>query len=106
MTAVFGTLMRVQGESMRPVFRPGDVLWVCAPRRGWTPAVGDVVAARPAALNGRAIIKRVAGIADGQVSLIGEHPDSCDSRRFGAIAVSELIGPVAARVWPRRRSSP
>ena len=99
---MFGRLMRVQGESMRPAYRPGDLVWVRAPRSGWVPSAGDVVAARPAVLNGRAVIKRVAAVVKEGVVLLGEHPDSCDSRRFGPVSQADVIGPVAACVWPRK----
>ena len=57
-----GRLMRVQGTSMLPALRPGDVVFVQesayqhrAPRRG------DIVVARPPSLGGRALVKRVLG---------------------------------------------
>lgn len=100
---IFGRLMRVQGESMRPAYRPGDLVWVRTPQAGWTPSAGDIVAARPAALEGRAVIKRVAAVEQDRVALVGEHPESCDSRRFGPVRMPDVIGPVAARVWPLTR---
>lgn len=96
---IFGRVMRVQGESMRPAYRPGDLVWIRPAGRAWTPAPGQVVAARPAALGRRAVLKRVACVDRGQVTLLGEHPDSCDSRRFGPVRRAELIGP-AVRLWP------
>ena len=100
---MFGRLMRVQGESMCPAYRSGDLVWVRAPRTGWMPSAGDVVAARPAALEGRAVIKRVAAVEADRVTLLGEHPASCDSRAFGPVRQAELLGPVAARLWPLGR---
>lgn len=97
---MFGRLMRVQGESMRPAYAPGDLVWIRAPGPGWTPRAGDVVAARPAALAGRAVIKRVAMVEAGRVTLVGEHPASCDSRAFGPVRQAELLGPVATCLWP------
>lgn len=94
-----GRLMRVQGKSMGPDFCPGDLVWVRTPQ-AWRPAPGDVVVAKPAVLAGRAVIKRVAGAAEGAYTLSGTHRDSCDSRSFGPVSREELVGVVRARVWP------
>jgi len=88
-----GQLMRVQGRSMRPTLEPGNLVWV-APSR--SPQRGDIVAARPAACGGRAIIKRITNVShDGDYFLSGDAPDdSTDSRSFGPVAFGELIGVV------------
>ncbi|MBI2104441.1 MAG: S26 family signal peptidase [Candidatus Omnitrophica bacterium] len=95
---------------MAPVLKAGELVVVeegayasAAPRRG------DVVAARPAALGGRACVKRVAGLPhervrvgerewrleEGQFFLLGDRAeDSLDSRAFGPVPREELLGPV------------
>jgi len=103
---------------MAPVLNPGELVVVqdgayasAMPRRG------ELVAARPAALGGRACVKRVAGIphervrvgegewqlGEGQFFLLGDRAEeSLDSRAFGPVARGELIGPVRFRLWPWR----
>ena len=85
--------MRVQGRSMRPTLEPGRLVWVAHRRR---PVPGDIVAARPAACGGRAVIKRVAEVPrDGEYVLLGDAPDeSTDSRSFGSVRADEIIGHV------------
>ncbi len=95
---------------MAPVLNPGELVVVqegayasAPPRRG------DIVAARPAALGGRACVKRVAGIPhervrvgqqewqlrEGQFFLLGDRTEhSLDSRAFGPVRREELMGPV------------
>jgi type IV secretory pathway protease TraF len=103
-----GRLMRIQGHSMAPALRPGTLVLVGA-RPARPPRRGEVVAARPAALGGRAVVKRVAGLpgervehggrawqlGDDEYFLLGDRPeDSLDSRAFGPVADRDLLGPV------------
>ena len=79
------------------------------------PQRGEMVAARPASLGGRAVVKRVAGLPhervqagerewtldEGQFFLLGDQEThSVDSRVFGPVTREELIGPVRLRLWP------
>ena len=93
-----GRLMRVQGDSMRPTLEPGALVWVS---RRAQPKPGDVVATRPSACGGRAVIKRVAQVSpDGAYLLLGDNADqSTDSRSFGPVAPSELLGVVTRRFF-------
>ena len=106
---------------MSPRLRDGDLVLirksaytVRSPRRG------ELVAARPRSLAGRALVKRVAGLPhehiaqDGQVwrlgrdeyFLIGENrEESLDSRTLGPIMRAELIGRVWMRLWPPKTLS-
>ena len=109
-------LLRVQGRSMAPALNPGELVLV---REGEyrlrEPRVGEIVAARPAGLGGRALLKRIAALPHERVALDGrewrlgpeqffllgdqaEH--STDSRTFGPVTRHELVGPVWARIWP------
>lgn len=99
-------LMRVRGSSMSPTFRDGDVVLVdrhafyhCPPRPG------DIVAARPPDLQGKAIVKRITAVSTAGVTLIGDNPDdSLDSRRLGPILFDRIVGRVCRRLWPPRAS--
>ena len=111
-----GRPMRIHGESMMPLLGPGALVFVDdAAYRDRAPGHGEVVAARPASLGGRAIVKRVAGLPSERVThgtrawdlgpdefvLLGDHAeDSLDSRRLGPIRRAELIGRVWLRLWP------
>ena len=111
-------LMRVTGPSMEPTLRSGELVLISARAyRVRKPRVGELVAARPAAAWGRAVIKRLAGLphqrveVDGQQWMLGEDEffllgdhlrHSEDSRTFGPVTRGELIGPVQFRVWPWR----
>ncbi len=109
-------LMRIVGESMAPGLRSGEVVLVH--RRAYEtrqPRRGELVAARPAALDGRAVVKRLAAVpgeafitddcrwrlGPDEFFLLGDAASrSSDSRRFGPVARQELIGQVWARCWP------
>ena len=108
--------MRVYGHSMSPLLNPGEVVVVSeGAYASRLPHRGEVVAARPASLGGRAFVKRVVGLpherltVDGREWQLGEEQffllgdqtaDSVDSRIFGPVTREELIGPVRMRVWP------
>ena len=112
-------LMRVQGESMAPTLRSGQLVIVSEqPSRLREPRRGDIVAARPAVLHGAALVKRLVALphdcvdidgrqwrlGEDEYLLLGDAPDeSLDSRRFGPVSRHELMGPVRARVWPPKR---
>ena len=107
---VYGRLMRIAGRSMMPSFEPGEL--VCVDEQAYArraPRRNEVVAARPRALGGKALVKRVAGLPHERVEvegkrwqlgaeeffLLGDYrQDSVDSRRFGPVGREELVGPV------------
>jgi signal peptidase I len=102
-------LLRVVGQSMSPGLRPGQLVFVDARAyRAGAPRRGEVVAARPMACGGRALIKRIAGLpgervvlggrewrlSEDQFFLLGDQADgSVDSRSFGPVSRAELLGP-------------
>ena len=117
-----GRLLRVHGHSMKPALNPGEL--VVVGERGYDcrdPQRGEMVAARPASLGGRAVVKRVAGLphervqADEREWTLGEEQffllgdqraHSHDSRVFGPVTREELIGPVRLRLWPWKWFTP
>ena len=105
-----GRLMRVTGHSMTPSLKPGELVVVDQRAyAGRDPRRDEMVAARPQACGGRALVKRIAGLPNEEVQvagtrwrlgpdeffLLGEQAgDSADSRQFGPVRRHELLGPV------------
>lgn len=90
-------LVVVDGDSMRPALAPGDRLLVLRMR----PRVGDVVALRHPHAD-RVIVKRVAGVEGDRVIVLGDNRDhSTDSRAFGAVPRSSILGRAVYRYLPR-----
>jgi signal peptidase I len=97
--------VEVTGRSMVPTLTPGDRLVV----ETWTyrhraPRVGEVVIATDPRAPSRELIKRVAAVEDGQVTLRGDSARSTDSRRFGAVPVGDVRARAAFRYWPLTRA--
>ena len=83
---------------MLPALHPGDHLLVVAGR----PRVGDVVAL---AHHGRVMVKRVAAMDGSLVTVHGDNADaSTDSRSFGPVPRSAVIGRAVYRYAPRQRA--
>lgn len=103
---------------MAPTLRHGELVLVN--RRAYrqrVPRRGELVAARPSACAGRAVVKRIAGtpaddvaiegrswhLGEDEFFLLGDRAEeSRDSRRFGPVSRRELIGRVGLRLWPWR----
>jgi nickel-type superoxide dismutase maturation protease len=95
----------VAGHSMEPALREGDWLLVVPPRR--EPREGDVVLVRDPRERERLLLKRVAAVSADGVSVVGDHAEhSTDSRQFGAIPRSDVIGRAAFRYAPLTRLGP
>jgi signal peptidase I len=117
-------VVRVDGTSMLPTFRPGDAV-LAVRRRAVRRRLrrGDIVVCQMAGdLPGAAtlLIKRVAAVAGdspqshspqshspqgdtgvvppGRVFVCGDGPASYDSRQFGPIPVADVVGHVVARL--------
>ena len=107
------TLRRVEvvGGSMAPALQPGDRLLVVRRPFGppaW-PAVGDVVAVADPREPGRLLVKRVAevDVSAGTVDLRGDAAHaSTDSRTFGPVPRTSLLGRAVHRYGPAHRSGP
>jgi nickel-type superoxide dismutase maturation protease len=84
---------------MVPELRDGDEVLVDgrAYRRS-PPKPGDVVLVSHPTQAGTRILKRVDGVRDGGLWLLGDNAgESTDSRHFGAVDPSRVLGRVVAR---------
>lgn len=88
-------LRRVTGESMRPGFRPNQVVLAVAFRR---PKVGTVVIVEH---EGIEKIKRLIQVRPNEIYIVGDNPAaSTDSRHFGWLPQTALKARI---VWPRTK---
>ncbi len=80
---------------MNPTYREGDWLLV-----RWKPAfkVGDVVVIERQERPGVYLVKRFLRDVDGLIWVEGDNPTSTDSRKWGAIDLSEVVGKVLFRL--------
>ena len=97
--------VRVEGPSMLPTLKPGDVLAVRPPRHG-EPHTGQLVVLRRGDIE---IVKRVTETVEGhalgaeEIWLTGDNLDaSTDSRTTGPAARQDVVGVVRARYKPFR----
>ena len=101
----------VAGESMAPTFLAGDRLVVFARPFGLPPLppVDSVVAVADPRDLSRTLVKRVAAVdrAMGRFDVRGDNPGaSTDSRAFGPLPRSSLVGRVVYRYAPAGRTGP
>jgi nickel-type superoxide dismutase maturation protease len=103
--------VEVAGSSMVPALAPGDrlvVLRLPGRRQPW-PAPGSVVAVRDPTVADRVLVKRVSSVdrAAGVLEVLGDARDaSTDSRSFGVLPRSAIVGRVVYRYAPAARSGP
>ena len=91
-------LVVVDGDSMRPTLEPGDRLVVLR----LPPRVGDLVALQR---EGRVLVKRVVALDGDQLVVHGDNAAaSTDSRTFGPVAPSAVLGRVVYRYAPTARA--
>jgi nickel-type superoxide dismutase maturation protease len=101
----------VVGRSMEPTLLAGDRLVVLGRPVGppHLPAPGTVVALRDPRQPDRTLVKRVADVdrGTGTVGVLGDAPGaSTDSRTFGPVPRSSLVGRVVYRYAPAGRTGP
>ncbi len=93
----------VDGDSMLPTLRSGDWLIV---RWDAAVAVGDLVVVRRPDRPELLLVKRVARITVHGYWVEGDNPSaSDDSRLFGAVRATDVLGRVVARYWPNPAGS-
>jgi phage repressor protein C with HTH and peptisase S24 domain len=94
-------LLKVMGDSLDPEYSQGDFVLVSKiPFFLTPPSPGDVIAFRQPGYG--LYIKRIQNISsDGGVNVIGNHPDSVDSRVFGPVRRTDIVGKV---IWHIRRT--
>jgi len=92
----------VDGSSMAPTLLAGDRLVVVRPVRM---RVGQLVAVRDPRRPDRVMVKRVASVGPLGVDVRGDNPMlSTDSRAFGPVAPTAVIGRVLWRYAPADRA--
>lgn len=86
---------------MEPTLAHGDRLVVVRRRHV---RAGQIVAATDPRSPDRVLVKRIAAVGGGGVTLAGDNPaESTDSRTFGPVARSAVLGVVVYRYHPTPR---
>jgi len=87
---------KIRGDSLVPEYSQGDFVLISKiPFFLTPPSPGDVIAFRQPGYG--LLIKRIQSIGvDGGLNVIGDHPESVDSREFGPVRRQDILGKV---VW-------
>ena len=94
----------VEGRSMEPTLAPGDRLLVV---RAGVVHAGDVVAVRDPDGSRRVLVKRIGAVLEDEIVLRGDNPGaSTDSRKFGPVPYSAVLGRVVRCYSPSWRAGP
>jgi nickel-type superoxide dismutase maturation protease len=84
---------------MEPALRAGDWIVVWALSR--PPRVGEIVLVRDPRDPKNLMLKRVAEVADGACTVLGDQPEqSTDSRMFGPVPLANVLGRALFRYGP------
>ena len=98
---VWAGRFEVEGDSMTPALLGGDRLLLVPP---WFVRPGQVVVAADPRCPSRMLCKRVGGLREESVWLIGDNPgSSTDSRNFGPVPLASVRGVAVWRYAPRGR---
>ena len=92
--------MRVSGNSMLPLLKPGEEILIDSQAyQNTTPRIGDIVIARhPQKLNLKIVKRVICVLENGDCLLQGDNPqESTDSRGFGAVKKDYILGRVTSR---------
>lgn len=93
--------MKVSGASLEPEVRSGEYLLVSGLRRRKPLArAGDLIVFEKEGYG--LLVKRVEQVLEGGDAyfVLGIHPFSSDSRRFGPVSAAEVLGRVIWRLSP------
>ena len=87
---------------MEPALRAGD--WIVVSSLSRPPEVGSIVLVRDPRDPSNLMLKRVAGVADGACTVLGDRAEeSTDSRTFGPVPLQNVVGRALLRYGPLRR---
>jgi nickel-type superoxide dismutase maturation protease len=87
---------------MEPALQAGD--WIVVSRLSRPPRVGEIVLVRDPRDREHLMLKRVAAVADGACTVLGDRPsESTDSRAFGAVQLADVLGRAVFRYGPITR---
>ncbi|MCL5429915.1 MAG: nickel-type superoxide dismutase maturation protease [Candidatus Marsarchaeota archaeon] len=90
------SILKVADISMEPAIRDGDYVFVNRMSKIFRD--GEVVVLKHPK-SGMRLIKRIRGIKDNRFFVVGDNTDNSeDSRSFGAVDVSNVIGKVLLKV--------
>jgi nickel-type superoxide dismutase maturation protease len=86
-------LIKVTGKSLYPDYREGDyVMVVTLPFLSFK--TGDAIVFRHPTYG--TMMKKITRVDSSGLYVVGNHPDSIDSRRFGPVQRREVVGKV---IW-------
>lgn len=93
--------LKVTGNSLAPQYQEGDFVLISKiPFLLVPPSPGDVIAFRQPGYG--LLIKRIHSLTtNGNLNVIGDHPESVDSRVFGAVNRGDILGKV---IWHIRKA--
>ena len=84
---------------MEPALRAGD--WIVISGISRPPQVGEIVLVRDPRDPENLMLKRVASVAEGACTVLGDRPEeSTDSRTFGAVRLADVLGRAVFRYGP------
>ena len=96
-------LIGLPGETVREDGR--GFLWILRPGSTWTKLVEPYVSSATR-LGDTRYFGQTWRVPSGEYFMVGDNrPDSCDSRSWGSVPRSSLIGPVIFTYWPPGRVS-
>lgn len=96
-------IFRIHGNSLEPEYQSGDFVLVSKiPYLFHPPQPGDVIGFSHPTFG--LLIKQIDSYdpLSRQLTVVGTHPNSIDSREFGTIAIRQLIGKVHWHIHPQR----
>ena len=84
---------KVEGYSMLPLLKPGDVIFV---KKTASVALGDVAVFRHPIQSDLILVKQVIKMKKDRLQVEGLNPASSDSRAWGSVPLKNLLGSVSS----------